>query len=93
MSGTLMTGPSAAPDATVIDDSRPNAETKLAELSSPNTVEPKGPVALKLMQSTETMMEELMEELISFQERFGPGAKARNKDRARVVSGTVSVQA
>ena len=30
--------------------------------------------------STSKMMEELMEELISFQERFGPGAK-QGKDR------------
>lgn len=33
--------------------------------------------------STETMkmMEELMEELISFQEKFGPGAKSRDRER------------
>ncbi|KAH9858425.1 hypothetical protein C2E23DRAFT_1972 [Lenzites betulinus] len=31
--------------------------------------------------TTMTMMEELMEELIRFQERFGPGAKAKERDR------------
>ncbi|KAI0775841.1 hypothetical protein BD413DRAFT_531981 [Trametes elegans] len=31
--------------------------------------------------STMKMMEELMEELIRFQERFGPGAKAKERDR------------
>jgi len=31
--------------------------------------------------STMKMMEELMEELISFQERFGPGAKTKERDR------------
>ena len=31
--------------------------------------------------STMKMMEELMEELISFQERFGPGAKVKERDR------------
>ncbi|KAI0316443.1 hypothetical protein OF83DRAFT_1126662 [Amylostereum chailletii] len=32
-------------------------------------------------QTTMTMMEELMEELIGFQERFGPGAKSKERDR------------
>lgn len=32
--------------------------------------------------STTKMMEELMEELISFQERFGPGAKGQGKERS-----------
>jgi len=36
--------------------------------------------------STMKMMEELMEELISFQERFGPGVKTRERER-RMVSG------
>ncbi|KAH9929604.1 uncharacterized protein BXZ73DRAFT_48020 [Epithele typhae] len=31
--------------------------------------------------ATMKLMEELMEELISFQERFGPGAKAKERDR------------
>ncbi|KAF5326593.1 hypothetical protein D9611_000254 [Ephemerocybe angulata] len=33
--------------------------------------------------STMRLMEELMEELISFQERFGPGAKAREREQRR----------
>ncbi len=32
--------------------------------------------------STMKMMEELMEELIGFQERFGPGAKSRERRTA-----------
>lgn len=35
--------------------------------------------------ATMKMMEELMEELISFQERFGPGAKMKERER-RVIS-------
>ena len=31
--------------------------------------------------TTMKMMEELMEELIRFQERFGPGAKVKERDR------------
>lgn len=34
--------------------------------------------------STMKMMEELMEELISFQERFGPGAKMKERERRMV---------
>jgi hypothetical protein len=34
-----------------------------------------------LRPSTMKVMEELMEELISFQERFGPGAKVRERER------------
>lgn len=36
--------------------------------------------------STMKMMEELMEELISFQERFGPGAKLKERERRNVSS-------
>jgi len=35
-----------------------------------------------LGKSTMKMMEELMEELIGFQERFGPGAKSRERRTA-----------
>lgn len=37
--------------------------------------------ALEMSSQTMKMMEELMEELIGFQERFGPGAKARDRER------------
>jgi hypothetical protein len=37
--------------------------------------------------STMKQMEELMEELISFQERFGPGAKIMNDRGRRIASG------
>jgi len=36
--------------------------------------------------STMKMMEELMEELIGFQERFGPGAKVRERERRLAVT-------
>jgi hypothetical protein len=36
--------------------------------------------------STMKIMEELMEELISFQERFGPGAKVRERERRLAVT-------
>lgn len=44
---------------------------------------PMKPVSLDLaaQRSTMKMMEELMEELISFQERFGPGVKNRERER------------
>jgi len=38
-------------------------------------------VAADSQKSTMTMMEELMKELIGFQERFGPGAKGRERER------------
>lgn len=37
--------------------------------------------ALHMSEQTMTTMEELMQELISFQEKFGPGAKHRDRDR------------
>jgi len=37
--------------------------------------------ALEVSARTMKMMEELMEELIRFQEKFGPGAKSRERDR------------
>jgi len=41
--------------------------------------------ALEISTSTMKMMEELMEELIGFQERFGPGAKHREREKRLVV--------
>ena len=40
--------------------------------------------ALEMSTSTMKMMEELMEELIGFQERFGPGAKHREREKRLV---------
>jgi len=55
---------------------------------TPNTALPTPTVAdtLVLDSGSETMkmMEELMEELISFQERYGPGAKAKDRERRTV---------
>jgi hypothetical protein len=42
----------------------------------------KGGSAVHGDKSTMKMMEELMEELIGFQERFGPGAKSRERRTA-----------
>jgi hypothetical protein len=36
--------------------------------------------------STMKMMEELMEELIGFQERFGPGAKTKERERRSLIA-------
>jgi len=50
----------------------------------PSTVEEKltEGTAITTEKSTMKMMEELMEELIGFQERFGPGAKSRERRTA-----------
>ena len=42
-------------------------------------------LASEMSASTMKMMEELMEELIGFQERFGPGAKHREREKRLVV--------
>ena len=42
-------------------------------------------LASEMSTSTMKMMEELMEELIGFQERFGPGAKHREREKRLVV--------
>lgn len=42
--------------------------------------------ALEMSAQTMKMMEELMEELIGFQERFGPGAKGRDRERRLAAS-------
>ncbi|KAI0744039.1 hypothetical protein C8Q80DRAFT_1107573 [Daedaleopsis nitida] len=47
--------------------------------SEPPAAQP--PLCAAGEESTMRMMEELMEELIGFQERFGPGAKAKDRDR------------
>jgi len=61
-----------------------------ARIESPIQDKPSSSTTLKLeydwLQSpTMRMMEEVMEELISFQERFGPGSKSKERER-RVVS-------
>jgi hypothetical protein len=51
---------------------------------APSTAEEKvtGDGVVKAEKSTMKMMEELMEELIGFQERFGPGLKSRERRTA-----------
>jgi len=54
------------------------AEEPDTSLSLPFELDPSPPPTMK-------MMEELMTELIGFQERFGPGAKSKERER-RIVS-------
>ncbi|TDL25956.1 hypothetical protein BD410DRAFT_895425 [Rickenella mellea] len=88
----------ADPSTRMLLDDHPAVESPLQEKEAFASVSPTdGPpskgsrstsgdeaqsLALASRRSTVKMMEELMEELISFQERFGPGAKGRSKDRA-----------
>ena len=64
-------------DVGVVDGVHP------VENGTSHTDNPAAPVATNGSgeESTMKMMEELMEELITFQERFGPGAKAKERDR------------
>jgi len=76
--------PQPAPenDAMVIND-QPLTESSVGEKPAPSL-----PLSFELDPSpppTMKMMEELMAELISFQERFGPGAKNKERER-RIVS-------
>ena len=72
----------AADDAMVTQD-QPLTESPVGEKPTPSLslsfeLDPSPPPTMK-------MMEELMTELINFQERFGPGAKNKERER-RVVS-------
>ncbi|KAF9566732.1 hypothetical protein CPC08DRAFT_814611 [Agrocybe pediades] len=60
--------------AMVVDETAPTTKTSLESQLMPES-------ALETSAQTMKMMEELMEELIGFQERFGPGAKTRDRDR------------
>lgn len=77
---------SAEHDGVMVDG--PVPESPLREKTS--TVLGPSPVSRLLVPpdsaSTMKMMEELMEELISFQERFGPGAKLKERERRNVSS-------
>ncbi|KAI0709567.1 hypothetical protein C8T65DRAFT_649163 [Cerioporus squamosus] len=64
-------------DAGVADGAHPGLENGFLHADAPAV-----PLSISgSEESTMKMMEELMEELISFQERFGPGAKAKERDR------------
>lgn len=72
-------------DVTMVDEGPATIESPLQE-RRPNGVDSVPSMAPKSGPSdsgktTMKMMEELMEELISFQERFGPGAKAKERER------------
>lgn len=69
----------AVTDSPVEELRQPPADTQSALF----TLEGPGPDPGK---STMKMMEELMEELISFQERFGPGAKVKERERRTATS-------
>ncbi|KAF8556366.1 hypothetical protein OG21DRAFT_1506641 [Imleria badia] len=81
-------------DMLVPDDREPGGGLRgspmVVDNSIDNTAKPHSsePISTKPMpydptsqQSTMKMMEELMEELIIFQERFGPGVKSRDRER------------
>ncbi len=69
-------------DQTLAEDTRNDVEGNNKPVESVGATQ-------QSRQTTAKMMEELMEELINFQERFGPGAKGRAKDR--VISRTMAV--
>lgn len=64
----------------VVDSTSDNTPNPRAGELSPRKPAPLDPT---VQQSTMKMMEELMEELITFQERFGPGVKSRERERER----------
>jgi hypothetical protein len=65
---------------TSTNDSHGMALDVQSEVTSPQTEKGAADGETK-EESMMKMMEELMEELISFQERFGPGAKYRERER------------
>jgi len=65
--------------AMVVDDAPVAIKSSLESQLMPES-------ALETSAQTMKMMEELMEELIGFQERFGPGAKSRDRERRQGVS-------
>jgi hypothetical protein len=69
-------------DAAMLVDDNPLA-SEPQNLPTKTTVESNlmSESALEMSAQTMKMMEELMEELIGFQERFGPGAKTRDRER------------
>ncbi|KJA19883.1 hypothetical protein HYPSUDRAFT_143174 [Hypholoma sublateritium FD-334 SS-4] len=73
--------PGCADNSMVIDHQPSSSDQQMQQ--SKNSVEmhlmPES--ALEVSSQTMKTMEELMEELIGFQERFGPGAKARDRER------------
>lgn len=80
---------SRRPDAPVVLDGgtlteSPDQEKRTPILSSSNPIAD----ALRTQDGSSTMkmMEELMEELIDFQERFGPGAKVKERERRAVAA-------
>lgn len=66
-----------AVDAPVVVEMTASKSAEVVQESAPPVTVP-APITRA---STTKMMEELMEELISFQERFGPGAKGVTRDR------------
>jgi len=62
-----------------VQEKRPALVDGTSSITLPTAPSDSGQVTMK-------MMEELMEELIIFQERFGPGAKSKERDRRTVPS-------
>ncbi|RPD57487.1 hypothetical protein L227DRAFT_594636 [Lentinus tigrinus ALCF2SS1-6] len=74
-----------AQQSAAAEDGLMNVDAGVVDGAHPveNGTAPAAPLAVSGSgeESTMKMMEELMEELINFQERFGPGAKAKERDR------------
>ncbi|KAF8906502.1 hypothetical protein CPB84DRAFT_1769943 [Gymnopilus junonius] len=75
----------------VLDDTHHGSTAAATVTTSTTTRQHIGPhlmsaSALEMSAQTMKMMEELMEELIGFQEKFGPGAKGRDRERRLATS-------
>lgn len=68
--------------AMMVDES--NADDQQKDTSLSFAAQATSELASEMSASTMKMMEELMEELIGFQERFGPGAKHREREKRLV---------
>ncbi|TCD68256.1 hypothetical protein EIP91_011222 [Steccherinum ochraceum] len=73
-------------DVPMVSEDEATVQSPLQEKHVTSEMAPLVADALILDSGSETMklMEELMEELISFQERFGPGAKTKERERRTV---------
>lgn len=84
--GTVGPHPTDASSTTLdgaATESQPESRTVAVSTQSSTALDGPSP---DLGSATMKMMEELMEELISFQERFGPGAKFKERERRVVVA-------
>ena len=78
-------GPTGDIDMAMVVDEGAADDQQNKETSLSFAAQAMSELALEMSTSTMKMMEELMEELIGFQERFGPGAKHREREKRIVV--------